>query len=65
MSWNYFDKITNNYNNQSLCKNVYIYSSDENEETEYIIFNQNNNIVKIIRHYIYVTKKMSKLVELF
>jgi hypothetical protein len=39
-------EITNNYNNQTLCKNVYIYASDYNEETEYIIFNQNNNIVK-------------------
>jgi hypothetical protein len=39
-------EITNNYNNQTLFKNVYIYASDYNEETEYIIFNQNNNIVK-------------------
>ena len=39
-------EITNNYNNPTLFKNVYIYASDYNEETEYIIFNQNNNIVK-------------------
>ena len=39
-------EITNNYNNQTLFKNVYIYASDYNEEIEYIIFNQNNNIVK-------------------
>jgi hypothetical protein len=39
-------EITNNYNNPTLFKNVYIYVSDYNEETEYIIFNQNNNIVK-------------------
>jgi hypothetical protein len=39
-------EITNNYNNPNLLKNIYIYASDENEETEYIIFNENNNIVK-------------------
>jgi hypothetical protein len=39
-------EITNNYNNPTLFKNIYIYASDYNEETEYIIFNQNNNIVK-------------------
>jgi len=38
-------EITNNYNNKTLLKNIYIYATD-NEEIEYIIFNQNNNIVK-------------------
>jgi hypothetical protein len=35
-----------NYNNQTLFKNIYIYASDYNEETEYLIFYKNNNIVK-------------------
>ena len=39
-------EITTNYNNQTLLKNIYIYATDYNEEIEYIIFNQNNNIVK-------------------
>jgi len=39
-------EITNNYKDQSLCKNIYIYASYCNEETEYIIFYQNTNIVK-------------------
>ena len=41
-------EITTNYNNQTLLKNIYIYATDYNEEIEYIIFNQNNNIVKKI-----------------
>lgn len=39
-------EITTNYNNTTILKNIYIYASDYNEETEYIIFNQNNNIIK-------------------
>jgi hypothetical protein len=38
-------ETTNNYSNQTLFKNVYIYELD-NEETEYIIFNENNNVIK-------------------
>ena len=41
-----YSNTTSSYSNTTLFKNVYIYASDYNEETEYIIFNQNNNIVK-------------------
>jgi len=39
-------EITTNYNNITLLKNIYVYATDYNEETEYIIFNLNNKIVK-------------------
>ena len=41
-----YNNTTSSYNNTTLLKNVYIYASDYNEESEFIIFNQNNNIVK-------------------
>ena len=41
-----YSNTTSSYNYTTLLKNVYIYASDYNEESEFIIFNQNNNIVK-------------------